>query len=87
MIIIVIMWIWIDNFRPYENVTRSEFWTILSRLVFWVSDWIPYYQTHLNTLKSNWIMNNIDPSKIEKRGNVLLMLMRTASNINEWIIP
>ena len=56
----------IQKFKPYDNVLRAEFWTILSRLVFWISDWIPYYQPHLNTLKANWIMNNIDPFKIER---------------------
>ena len=32
-------------------------------------------------------MNNIDPFKVEKRGNVLLMLMRTAQKlgVQEWI--
>ena len=82
-----IMWIGIQSFKPQNNVLRAEFWTILSRLVFWVSDWTPYYQPHLKILKTNWIMNNIDPFKVEKRGNVLLMLMRTAQKlgVQEWI--
>ena len=81
-----IMWVNVQTFKPYDNVLRAEFWTILSRLVFWVSDWTPYYQPHLATLKSYWIMNNVDPFKIEKRGNVLLMLMRTAKKLGvfDW---
>jgi hypothetical protein len=46
------MWVWISNFKPYETVLRAEFWTILSRLIFWNKDWDPYYQPHLNALKS-----------------------------------
>ena len=32
-----LMWQWITKFRPYDNVTRAEFGTILSRLLFNVS--------------------------------------------------
>ena len=78
-----IMWVWISNFKPYETVLRAEFWTILSRLIFWNKDWDPYYQPHLNALKSANIIKDWDPFKIEKRWNVLLMLMRSAQKI--WV--
>ena len=78
-----IMWIWIENFKPYDSVYRAEFWTILSRLVFWLEDWFPYYQPHLHKLYEANIIKNIEPYKIEKRGNVLLMLMRAAQAI--WV--
>ena len=78
-----IMGVWIENFKPYESVLRAEFWTILSRLVFKNKDWNPYYQPHLNALRASNIMKDTNPFKIEKRGNVLLMLMRTARKI--WI--
>ena len=78
-----IMWIGIENFKPYDTVYRAEFWTILSRLIFWLEDWFPYYQPHLHKLYETSIMKNIEPYKIEKRWNVLLMLMRAAQQI--WI--
>ena len=80
-----IMWIWISNFKPHDNVLRSEFATVLSRLVFWTVDWNPFYQPHIKILSSNWILSNKDPYKVEKRWNVLLMLMRTALNVIKYI--
>ena len=79
-----IMWVWIPNFRPSENVYRAEFWTVLSRLLFWINDWanwVAYYEPHLKLLNNRWILSNTDPYKIEKRWNILLMLMRSAINI------
>ena len=80
-----IMWEWIRNFRPYDNVTRAEFSAVLSRLLFWTKDGSPYYTTHINALYSKNIITNTDPEKIEKRGNVLLMLMRAAINTVAYI--
>ena len=39
-----LMWQWISNFRPYDKVTRAEFGTILSRLLWWdkYNGWTPY---------------------------------------------
>ena len=73
-----IMWVGIKNFRPYDKVYRSEFWTVLSRLMLGIKDWSPYYEPHLKALNWIWVISNMDPEKIEKRGNVLLMLMRSA---------
>jgi hypothetical protein len=73
-----IMWVGIKNFRPYDKVYRSEFWTVLSRLMLWIKDWSPYYEPHLKALNWIWVISNMDPEKVEKRGNVLLMLMRSA---------
>ena len=44
---------WITKFRPYDPVTRAEFWTILSRLLYWdkYNWWNPYYQNHLINYK------------------------------------
>lgn len=73
-----IMWIWIKNFRPYDNITRAEFWTVLSRLVYRIQDWDKkYYSTHLAKLKKEWIITNDDPTIKEKRWNIMIMLMRT----------
>lgn len=47
-----IMWVWITKFRPNDDVTREEFWTALSRMLFWIADWKDvYYSTHLAKLK------------------------------------
>ena len=74
-----IMWVWIKEFRPFDNVTRAEFATALSRLLFWTEDWKDvYYTTHLEKLKQEWIITNDDPTLEEVRGYVMIMLMRSA---------
>ena len=75
-----IMWINMqDNkFRPNDIVTRAEFATALSRLLYWTHDWENnYYTRHLKALKNNWIINNTDPKLHEKRWYVMIMLMRS----------
>jgi len=73
---------WVSSFRPTDPISRAEFWTILSRALWWntyESNWGEYYIWHLNALKEKWIMNNISSPKerLEKRGNVMIMLMRS----------
>ena len=71
---------WITKFRPNDTVSRAEFWTVLSRLLYWnqYEWWSPYYQNHLNALNKNWIIKNIsNPSMEEVRWYVMIMLMRT----------
>lgn len=85
-----LMWMesnWVDvkqNFDPNLYVTRAEFGTVLSRLLWWTTyateDGSVYYKKHLQALKSNWIMTMIDwnwPNQVELRWYVMLMLMRT----------
>ena len=72
-----IMWQWIDKFRPSDEVTRGEFATALSRMLYWTSNWNPYYNPHISKLKQEWIISKWDPNMKEKRWNVMLMLMRT----------
>ena len=75
-----LMWQWITKFRPYDKVTRAEFWTILSRLLYWdkYNWWTPYYKKHLNQLNIRWIMTNINnPQWMELRWNVMVMLKRS----------
>ena len=77
-----IMWQWITEFRPNDTVTRAEFWTVLSRALWWnkYEWWITYYQNHLKALKGYWIMNNISsPMDKEIRWYVMLMLMRSSN--------
>ena len=74
-----IMWIWIENFRPNDFVTRAEFGTALSRMLYGLEDWTDsYYTTHLAKLKAEWIIANDDPALWELRWYVMLMLMRSA---------
>ena len=71
------MWVWMKNFRPYDTVIRAEFVTALSRMLFDTPDWDPYYVTHLQKLKSEWIIKNDDPNMEEVRGYTMIMLMRS----------
>jgi hypothetical protein len=84
-----LMWQWISKFKPNDNVTRAEFWTILSRLLYWTkyNGWTPYYQKHVNQLNIRWIMTNINNlEKVnESRGNVMVMLKRSEEKWNNNI--
>lgn len=78
-----LMWQWISDFKPKDSVTRAEFWTVLSRALWWNKNewWTTYYENHLKALKTEWIMNKIDiPTNKEVRGYVMLMLMRSIDN-------
>ena len=92
-----LMWIWNDwkkteKFDSYGTVTRGQFATAFSRALskaFWkvVENGDPYYSTHLQYLRSEWIINSTitpSPSKSEKRWNVMIMMMR-ASNMDDKI--
>ena len=75
-----LMWQWITKFRPYDKVTRGEFGTILSRLLWWdkYNGWNPYYKKHVNQLNIRWIMTNVyGLTWNELRGNVMVMLKRS----------
>ncbi len=79
-----IMWINNDGtplkeFRPNDTVSRAEFGTVLSRVLWWDKNewWNNYYENHLKALQNEKIMINIsNPSEKEKRWYVMLMLMR-----------
>lgn len=71
-----IMWINVENFRPNDLVTRAEFCTALSRLLYWTPDGSPYYKPHLEKLKTEWIITDDDPDMLEIRWYVMIMLMR-----------
>jgi hypothetical protein len=70
-----------DYFQPYLVVSRAQFGTILSRLL-WQTTYAGgkmYYTNHLQALKDNGIMTQIDhpEEKQELRQRVRLMLMRS----------
>ena len=88
-----IMWINMpeNKFRPHDLVTRAEFATALSRLLYWTADWNEfYYSTHLNKLFEKWIIVNTNPSLQELRWYVMIMLMRSAmwiSSTEDFVYP
>jgi hypothetical protein len=74
-----IMWKWINKFRPNDIVTRAEFATALSRMLYWTQDWAQkYYTTHLDKLNKEWVISNTNPNLKELRWYVMIMLMRSA---------
>ena len=83
-----IMGVWITKFRPYDKVTRAEFGTALSRVLFWDiynQEGNNYYSKHLFALQIAWIMTKIDnPSKWEVRWYVMIMLMRSDKSYGHW---
>jgi hypothetical protein len=50
----------------------------LSRMLYNTPDGNPYYTTHLEKLKTEWIITKADPNMKESRGYVMIMLMRSA---------
>ena len=80
-----IMWQNMPNnkFRPNDEVTRAEFTTAFSRMLYWTSDGQykstdKYYINHMNKLKQEWIITKDDPKMKELRWYVMIMLMRSA---------
>lgn len=82
-----IMWINMmhNMFRPFDLVTRAEFGTALSRMLYWLADWKKlYYETHLKKLTEEKIITNNDPNLRELRWYVMIMLMRSAMTGYNW---
>ena len=71
----------ITAFNPNGIVTRAQFGTVLSRILYGTANdgGDPYYTNHLAALKDAGIMNNIsNPNAPEVRGYVMLMMQRSA---------
>ena len=71
-----------NNFRPNDEVTRAEFATALSRMLYNTSDWQykstdKYYINHMEKLVKEWIITKDDPKMKELRWYVMIMLMRS----------
>ena len=80
-----IMWQNMPNnkFRPNDEVSRAEFVTALSRLLYSTLDGKyestpKYYINHMERLVKEWIITKDDPKMKELRGYVMIMLMRSA---------
>ena len=85
-----IMWSDWKDFKPRGKVTRAELGTTISRMLWWDKynvDWKDYFIYHLNALKENWIMNNIQtPNKIfAKRWDTFVILKRIYDNFGSNI--
>ena len=82
------MGVWIKKFNPTWKVTRAQFGTTLSRVMFWwhFDGWTPYYQKHLEWLKNKWIMDNIsNPNTNEKRGDIMVILKKANDELDNEI--
>lgn len=77
-----IMWVntkW-NRFWPKDVVTRAEFATALSRMLYNIENWTwkeKYYRPHIVKLYQEWIISKTDPKLIEKRWYVMVMLMKS----------
>jgi len=81
-----LMWLEYDGnpakeFNPTWFITRAEFGTVFSRLLYWKKyngDAEIRYRPHLNALKMDGIMTKIDePDMLEQKWYVMLMLQRS----------
>ena len=83
-----IMWINADGtpielFNPYGIVSRWEYATVFSRVLFGAKfnkDGEDFYTNHLEALKTAEILTNTTPSIQEMRGWVMLMMYRSSQN-------
>ena len=75
-----IMWIWVENFRPFDLVSRKEFVTAFGRMKYWLADWKwVYYEPHMKKLKEEWIITVDDPDLQETRWYTMIQLMRSSN--------
>ena len=71
-----------NRFRPNDEVTRAEFATALSRMLYSTLDGeykatSKYYLNHMKKLKEEKIITYDNPNIKELRGYVMIMLMRS----------
>ena len=74
-------------FDPEWRVTRGEFATVLSRILYgskYNKEWSEYYERHVQALQDAGILINTDPNIIEQRWRIILMLYR--SQAEAWNI-
>ena len=76
----------IVDFKPKKFVSRAEFWTVLSRILWWNTyeaskNSSKYYVDHLDNLKSEGILSNINPTLKERRSYAVLMVYRAAKSL------
>ena len=67
------------NFNPYAEVTRAEFGTVLSRVMFgnkFNQTGEKFFEKHLEALKEAGVLKDTTAANKELRGWVMLMLQR-----------
>lgn len=90
-----IMWTDWEDFRPTSKVTRAELWTTISRMLWGTKhnvSWKDFYIYHLNALKNNGIMNNLDnpTTTLARRWDTFIMFKRiyekfgSKIDLNSW---
>ncbi len=70
----------LKNFKPTGTVSRAEFATVLSRVLFgdtYNQNSGNYRELHIQALNTAGILNNTNPTITELRGWILLMLYRS----------
>lgn len=73
----------IEFFNPNGLVTRWEYATVFSRVLFgdkFNKTGEDFYTKHLEALKAAWILTNTIPTIQEMRGWVMLMMYRSSQN-------
>ena len=86
-----LMWLYVEEFMPNKIVDRAEFWTVVSRMLWWDTYneldtyYHPYYEKHLKALQENGIMKDIDNPlwRREIRKRVWLVLKRIEQEKNK----
>ena len=74
-------WKALRRFNPNTLVSRGEFVTVFSRVLYWSvnnKDAVDYYANHMIALSKAWILKNTNPTIKELRGWVMLMMYRSA---------
>lgn len=80
-----IMWIkedWspMEKFNPNKTITRAEFATVLSRVLFgniYNQSWENYYEKHIEALEKVSILSNTNPNLVEARWWIMTMLYKS----------
>lgn len=76
----------LEYFNPHALVSRAEFGTVLSRVLFgaeYNQSGEKWYEKHLNALKAVKILNVMTPTMQERRGWVMLMMKRTETVLEQ----
>lgn len=76
-------WTPIDEFNPNKTVSRWEFATVLSRVLFgnkYNQNWANYYEKHIEALEEAHILNNTNPNLVEARWWIMTMLYNTQNS-------
>lgn len=77
-------WTPTEKFNPNKTVTRAEFATVLSRVLYgsrYNQSGINYYEQHIEALEKANILSNTNPNLIEARWRIITMLHNTQNYV------